>query len=62
MSTENKRRKGMEISVIIPVYKESRLLPKVLHTLLNQKMDPNFYEIIVTIDEPTKYLLNIIKK
>ena len=52
----------VEISVIIPVYRESRLLPKVLSTLLNQKISPNLYEIIVIIDEPTKYSLNLLKK
>ena len=54
--------KMAEISVIIPVYRESRLLPKVLSTLLDQKMSPNLYEIIVIIDEPTKYSLTLLKK
>jgi len=52
----------VEISVIIPVYRESRLLPKVLNILLKQKISSNFYEIIVVIDEPTKYSLNLLKK
>jgi len=52
----------VEISVIIPVYRESKLLPKVLSTLLKQKINPNLYEIIVIIDEPTEYSLNLLKK
>ena len=52
----------VEISVIIPVYRESMLLPEVLDTLLNQKMNPKLYEIIVIFDEPTKYSLDLLKK
>ncbi len=52
----------VEISVIIPVYRESRLLPKVLSTLLKQKISPKLYEIIVVIDEPTKYSLNLLRR
>ncbi len=52
----------VEISVIIPVYRESRLLPKILDKLLNQKINSKLYEIIVIIDEPTKYSLELAKK
>jgi len=52
----------VEISVIIPVYRESRLLPEVLDTLLNQKISPGLYEIIVIIDEPTEYSLNLLRR
>ena len=50
----------VEINVIIPVYRESRLLPKALSTLLNQKISPNLYEIIVIIHEQTKHSLELI--
>ncbi|MCD6403432.1 MAG: glycosyltransferase family 2 protein, partial [Candidatus Aenigmarchaeota archaeon] len=52
----------VKISVIIPVYQESRLLAKVLDTLLNQRMNSKHYEIIVVIDEPTEYSLDLTKK
>ena len=52
----------LEISVIIPVYKESKLLPKILNILLNQKIDSKLYEIIVVIDKPTKHFLDILRE
>jgi len=51
-----------DISVIIPVYRESKLVPKVLDTLMNQEMDTRKYEVIVVVDEPTKRFLNLLKK
>ncbi len=48
-----------EISIFIPVYKESKLLPKILNALINQRVDK---EIFVIIDEPTQYSLDISKK
>ena len=47
------------ISIIIPVYKESKFLVKILNKLLNEKVKK---EIIVVIDEPTKSSLKIAKK
>ena len=49
----------MEISIFIPVYRESRLLPKILKTLLNQKVEK---EIFVIIDEPTKNSMKVYQK
>ena len=48
-----------EISIFIPVYRESRLLPKILNNLISQK---NKKEIFIIIDEPTKNSLKILKK
>jgi len=45
-----------KISILIPVYKESKLLPNVLNKLLNQKIEK---EIFVIIDEPSEYSLKI---
>ena len=52
----------VEISVLIPVYRESELLRELLDTLLDQRMERKLYEIIVVIDEPTARSLAVIKK
>ncbi|NIM46285.1 MAG: glycosyltransferase, partial [Nitrososphaeria archaeon] len=46
-----------KISVLIPVYRESDLLPSLLRGLLNDPYDPK--EIIVIIDEPTEKSLDM---
>ncbi|RLJ02563.1 MAG: hypothetical protein DRP11_02910 [Candidatus Aenigmatarchaeota archaeon] len=51
--------KMSEISVLIPVYKESKLLEKMLQKLLLQKISK---EIFVIIDEPTEKSIEISKK
>ncbi|MBS7649169.1 glycosyltransferase family 2 protein [Candidatus Bathyarchaeota archaeon] len=48
-----------EISVFIPVYRESTLLPKMLDDLLDQDVEK---EIFVIIDEPSENSLQIVKK
>ncbi|MBS7655531.1 glycosyltransferase family 2 protein [Candidatus Bathyarchaeota archaeon] len=45
-----------KISILIPVYKESKLLPDILNKLLNQKIEK---EIFIIIDEPSEYSLKI---
>jgi len=48
-----------KISIFIPVYRESKLLPKILTKLLIQNVEK---EIFVIIDEPTEFSLEISKK
>lgn len=48
-----------EISVFVPVYKESELLPAILHKLVSQDVDK---EIFVIIDVPTEHSLETIKR
>jgi len=48
-----------EISIFIPVYKESEFLEKLLKRLINQGTNK---EIFVVVDEPTKKTAEIIKK
>jgi len=48
-----------EISVFIPVYKESFLLPDILSTLITQDVKK---EIFVIIDEPTEFSLTVINE
>lgn len=49
------------VSVIIPAYKEERLLPNLLEKLIEED-DYNNKEIIVIFDEPTKNALRSIQK
>jgi len=49
----------MDISVLIPVYRESEQLPSLLEKLAKQDISK---EIIVTIDEPTEGILEKIKQ
>ncbi|MEM3476347.1 MAG: glycosyltransferase family 2 protein, partial [Candidatus Bathyarchaeia archaeon] len=48
-----------KISILIPVYKESKLLPNILNKLLKQKIEK---EIFVIIDEPSEYSLKILNE
>ena len=48
------------ISVLIPVYKESKLLETLLNQLLKDEYKDK--EIITVIDEPTKTSMNLAKK
>jgi cellulose synthase/poly-beta-1,6-N-acetylglucosamine synthase-like glycosyltransferase len=45
-----------KISIFIPVYKESKLLPSILNKLLTQKIEK---EIFIIIDEPSEFSLKI---
>ncbi|MEM3607237.1 MAG: glycosyltransferase family 2 protein [Candidatus Bathyarchaeia archaeon] len=45
-----------KISILIPVYKESKLLPSILNKLLTQKIEK---EVFIIIDEPSEYSLRI---
>jgi len=55
----------MNLSVIIPVYNQEKIISKVLDSLINQNIPKNKYEIIIIDDgsiDKTYKILNFFKK
>ena len=51
--------KEMDVSVFIPIYRESTHLADILNVLVSQEIEK---EIFVLLDEPTEYSLRILKR
>lgn len=51
-----------KISVIVPVYNVERYIPKGIDSLLNQTLDPKFFEVIIIDDCSTDNSLEVCKR